>query len=221
MKATGTAGLALAFALAALGCGERGTQAPAPSAAADAAAPHDAAAHAAHRELPGGEIPQLSLYQLEGSWTSAAGEQLPLASLRGSPVLLLLFYGSCQTACPVLVHDLERVAALLDPSARDEVRFALVTIDPERDTPERLAAYAKEHQLDSPRWTLLHGPPEQVRELAAAVGFRYRPTGDGQFNHTMRILLLDREGAPVEHWDGLTRPVEPIAARASEIAAAQ
>jgi protein SCO1/2 len=141
-----------------------------------------------------------------------------LASLRGSPVLLLLFFGTCDYACPLLVHDLKRVEGLLTPAAREQVRFALVTFDPERDSPERLAVYAREKELAAPRWVLLHGGQDQVRELAATVGVRYRPTGTGQFSHTMRITLLDREGSAVEHWDGLQRPVEPIAAAASAIA---
>ncbi len=200
-----------ALLLLGLACGDREVS---PTAA------NSPSAHAAHvhRELPGDALPELSLYQLEGAWTAASGDSQKLSALRGAPVLLLLFYGTCESACPVLVHDLERVAAQLGPAS--EVRFALVSFDPERDTPERLAAYAKEHQFESPRWTLLHGSAEQVRELAAAVGVRYRPTGDGQFSHSMRIVLLDRGGVPVDHWDGLTRPIEPIAQRARELARA-
>jgi len=180
----------------------------------------DHAEHAAHehRDIPGGEVTGLSLYQLEGDWTSANGERLPLASLRGSPVLLLMFYGTCDYACPLLVHDMQRVEGLLAPAAREQVRYALVTFDPERDSPDSLAKYAREMSLAPPRWLLLHGSPDQIRELAATVGVRYRATGTGEFSHTMRIILLDREGVAVEHWDGLERPLEPIAAAASALA---
>lgn len=178
--------------------------------------PH--AAHHEHRELPGADPSDLSIYQLEGEWTDASGAVAPLARLAGSPVLMLLFYGTCDYACPLLVHDLQRVEALLDPSTREQARFVLVTFDPARDTPERLARYAQESKLEAPRWRLLHGPPDQVRELAATLGVRYRPTGTGQFSHTMRIVLLDRTGVPVEHWDGLSRPLEPIAAALTALA---
>ena len=205
--------LALLLVAATLACDARDEHG---AGQADAHAGH--AAHV-HRDLAGSEPSGLSLYQLEGQWTAASGESVELATLRGSPVLLLLFYGTCDYACPLLVHDLQKVDTLLDPATRDRVRFALVTFDPERDTPERLAAYGREHGLDPPHWLLLHGSPDQVRELAASVGVRYRPTGTGQFSHTMRIVLLDREGAAVEHWDGLERPLEPIAAAASALAA--
>ena len=198
------------LAALALACGREKTQ-PAPY-----HAEHAEHTEHTHRDLAGGAPAELSLYQLAGRWTKPDGATLELAELRGKPVLLLLFYGTCDYACPLLVHDLERVAELLPSDAG--VRFVLVTFDPERDTPARLAAYARQHELDPLSWTLLHGDPEQVRELAAATGVRYRPTGTGQFSHTMRILLLDREGVVVEHWDGLERPVEPIAARAAALA---
>lgn len=211
---------ALLLALLGAGCGD----AARPNAAATpllrpkaGTASQDHAAHR-HRELPGDTLPGESLYQLEGAWTLPDGASAELSSLRGSPVLLLLFYGTCDAACPVLIHDLERVDALLAPEARKAVRFALVSFDPERDTPEKLAALARSKGWDA-RWRLLHGDSEQVRELAAAVGVRYRPSGGGQFSHTLRIVLLGRDGAPLEHWDGLTRPVEPIAARVSALTA--
>jgi protein SCO1/2 len=160
-------------------------------------------------------VADLSIYQLEGDWTAADGDSAPLARLGGSPVLLLLFYGTCDYACPLLVHDLQRVEAMLDADTRARLRFALVSFDPERDTPERLAKYASDLKLDPARWRLLHGTPDQVRELAAALGVRYRPSGKGQFSHTMRIVLLDSSGVPVEHWDGLARPLEPIAQAAA------
>lgn len=178
---------------------------------------HASAPHHVHRELPGDDTAGLSIYQLEGDWIASDGEAAPLSRLGGSPVLVLLFYGTCDYACPLLVHDLQRVEALLEPSVREQVRFALVTFDPERDTPEALARYARKLQLAAPRWRLLHGSADQVRELAATLGVRYRPSGTGQFSHTMRIVLLDRAGVPVEHWDGLTRPLEPIAAAASAL----
>jgi protein SCO1/2 len=198
--------LVLAVSVATLGCD-----------AEDEHAHHDQHAAHVHRDLPGGELADLSIYQLEGDWTDANGAALKLATLRGAPVFLLLFYGTCDYACPLLVHDLQKVAGLLTNAAREQVRFALVTFDPERDSPERLEAYARTQGLEPPRWLLLRGTPDQVRELAATVGVRYRPTGTGQYSHTMRIVLLDREGVPAEHWDGLERPLEPIAAAAAAL----
>jgi hypothetical protein len=53
------------------------------------------------------------------------------------------------------------------------------------------------------------------------LGYRYRPTGTGQFSHTIRITVLDQDGVVVDHADGLTRPLEPIAARVSALLSPQ
>ena len=49
------------------------------------------------------------------------------------------------------------------------------------DTPERLKAYAEDHGLDPAHWTLYHGDEKAVRELAAALGVRYRRDASGGF----------------------------------------
>jgi protein SCO1/2 len=201
--------LALCFALT-TGCQRRER--------ADEHRQHDE--HVEHGTLAG-ESPRsdLSLYQLQDSWTDERGRPFELASLRGNPVVLILFYGTCESVCPTLVRDAQKLDALLPPADRARTRFALVTIDPNVDTPERLLAYAQERNLDLGRWSLLNGPPEQVRELANVLGFRYRPTGTGQYSHTIRITLLDRDGAVAYTADGLSRPLEPLATRISSLLA--
>ncbi len=211
---------AMALACALLACGEREGSAPRPPSADPRPAAehaHGHEPHAAHHEASAleGEAARSdrSLYQLEGEWTDASGRSVPLSLHRGQPVLALLFYGTCEHACPVLVRRLHEIEAALDPALRSNVRFLLVTFDPERDTPERLAEYAQEEGLDAERWTLLQGTSDRIRELALVLGVRYRQTKDGEFSHTQRISLLDAEGVVVEHLDGLASPVEPLAAR--------
>jgi protein SCO1/2 len=167
-----------------------------------------------HDVLPGTEpLAEESIYQLEGSWIAAGGRTLALADLRGKPVVMLLFYGTCQSVCPILVRDVQRIEEALSEQERDFVRFVLVTFDPDVDRPERLAAYAEEHGLSGGRWILLHGGSEQVRELAAVLGVRYRRTSGGQYAHSQRISLLDREGRVAAQYDGLERPLGPIVER--------
>lgn len=193
-----------------------------PDSADSGAGEHEQHHHHVHETLAGeAPLPGRSIYQLAGAWTTAESKPLLLAALRGKPVLVLLFYGTCQSACPVLVHDLQRVDEQLSPEERAGLRYLLVTFDPTVDTPERLAAYAKEHGLASDRWTLARGTPDQVRELAAVLGVKYRATGDGQYSHTQRITLLDRDGVVIEKFDGMDRPLDPIvdAARRSVAAA--
>lgn len=180
---------------------------------------HDDHQHPAHAHGSiAGDAPLSgqSVYQLDAPWHESRGGTIQLSALRGHPVLVLLFYGTCQSVCPVLVRDLQRIDEQIPAAQRADLRLLLVTFDPAVDTPERLATYAKEHGIDSDRWKLLHGSADQVRELAAVLGVRYRATGDGQYSHTQRITLLDREGTVVDHFDGITRPIEPIVQRVTE-----
>ncbi|HBZ71292.1 MAG TPA: hypothetical protein DEP35_16815 [Deltaproteobacteria bacterium] len=176
--------------------------------------------HPTHPAIPGdAPVADRSLYQLPGAWTDQDGRAFALASLRGSPVLLVLFYGTCDSICPIIVRDLKKVEAMLPEADRRRTRFVLVTIDPLVDTPERLLAYARKNDLDLSRWSLLNGSPDDVRVLANVLGFKYRPTGTGQYSHTIRITLLDRSGNVADHMDGLERPLAPIAARVSALLA--
>lgn len=178
--------------------------------------------HAAHREMPGdAPAANRSLHQIPGSWTDQNGRPFEFASLRGNPVVLVLFYGTCDSVCPTIVRDAKKVEALLPEADRARTSFVLVTIDPAVDTPARLLEYATKNGLDLARWRLLNGGADDVRVLANVLGFKYRPTGTGQFSHTIRISVLDPEGMVVDHFDGLTRPVEPIAARVSSLLAAE
>lgn len=155
-------------------------------------------------------LPGASVYQLDAAWTTQDGAQFRLASLRGSPVLVLMFFGSCRTACPVLLSDIARVDAALPPAARARTRVVLVTINPEVDTPAQLRALATERRMDTSRWTLLNGRPQDVRALATILGVQYTRTGPAMFDHSNVITLLDRDGVVRTRLEGLAAPNGPL-----------
>ncbi|MBW2275324.1 MAG: SCO family protein [Deltaproteobacteria bacterium] len=206
--------VAMAFAG---GCGEKGGDPLAADPSVDSSAdPHASMDHGQmdHGSTAGdAPLADRSIYQLEGAWTHPAGGEFQLSQLRGHPVLVVLFYGTCEHACPILVRNVQQIEAQLDPAGQDDTRFLLVTFDPDVDTPERLVKYAEKNGLDPASWFLPHGEPHQIRALALVLGIRYRPSGDGQFSHTTRISLLDREGVVAAHVDGLDAPSEPIVTR--------
>lgn len=185
---------------------------------AGAQAPHAHPAqpdpHAHHRmakptEEPADPPSTDSLYQLTSRWTDSQGRQLPFTSLRGQPVVLVMFYASCEAICPLLLKDAQRIERALTPAQRAQVRFVAVSFDPQRDTPAKLAAYAKQRGLDAARWTLLQGEEDDVEELAAVLGMRFRPTGTGDFVHTNLITVLGPDGVVRARQVGLGQSVEP------------
>ena len=161
-----------------------------------AAAGEPAPVHVHAAEPPIAALPGTSLYQLEAALDAVGHGQLTLASLRGGPVVVTMFYSSCTTVCPLLTLAMQRIAAGLDAGERARVRFLMVSLDAERDTPARLADFAAEHHLPQPPFIVAHAAQADVRSIAAALGVRYRQLPDLSFSHSSVITLLDRDGVP-------------------------
>lgn len=157
-----------------------------------------------------------SIYQLTSTWTNDSAKALKLASLRGKPQVVTMFFAQCHTACPILVHDLRRIEAALPEKVRSQVNFALVSFDTERDTPEALATFRKNNKLPD-TWNLLTGGKDDVLELAALLGVKYRKEPTGQFAHSNIITVLDAEGEVIMQQVGLNRDPAPAVAALSAL----
>ncbi len=150
-----------------------------------------------HAAEPPAPLPGNSLYQLGAALDAAGGGRVALDSLRGAPVVVTMFYSTCTSVCPMLTLQMQRIAAGLGERQRTQVRFLMVSLDAERDTPARLADFAAEHHLPRPPFIVAHAAASDVRAIAAALGIRYRQLPDGSFSHSSLITLLDRDGVPV------------------------
>jgi protein SCO1/2 len=140
-----------------------------------------------------GPLPSGSIYHLTGEWWDRTGDRHPLASFLGGRVqVVAMVYTHCAQACPAIVAELKRIEAALGPSA--DVGFVLASMDPERDTPERLRDFASRAALDPARWVLLGAPEGDVMELGAVLGVQFRRLPDGEFAHANMLVVLDRSG---------------------------
>jgi protein SCO1/2 len=127
-----------------------------------------------------------------------------------------MFFASCEFACPILVNDMKRIEAALPENARTNVGFVLVSFDCRRDTPAALATYRNVHEL-GPNWTLLTGGPDDVQELAALLGVKYKKDARGQFAHSNLITLLNKEGEVVVQQSGLNQSPHEIVSAAKRL----
>ncbi|HTE40750.1 MAG TPA: SCO family protein [Steroidobacteraceae bacterium] len=137
---------------------------------------------------------QGSLYDLKIQLTDQLGHKQSLDTFRGHPVWVILFYGSCPSACPLLIESVRANETALAPEARKDLRVLLVSIDPDRDTQSALKKLAHERRIDTVRWKLTATSEDEVRLLAAALGIQYRRLPNGDYNHTSAITLLKRDG---------------------------
>ena len=159
---------------------------------------------------PAAPLTARSLYQLDAPWTDDAGRTVSLAALRGQPVVLAMFFASCEYACPVLVGDMQRLRAALPAAVRAQTRFVLVSFDTARDTPAALAAYRAGATLDA-GWTLLRGEAAAVQELAMLLGVKYQQDTRGQFSHSNLLTVLNPEGEIVHQHPGLQGDLSEVA----------
>jgi len=161
--------------------------------------------------LPAVSLSNRSLYQLDSAWTDDAGQTVQLASLRGRPVVLAMFFASCEYACPIIVSEMKRLGETLPAAVREKTQFVLVSFDSVRDTPAALKAYRARLALPAGAWTLLHGGPADVQELAMLLGVKYKQDARGQFSHSNLITVLNPEGEVAHQRAGLMGDVSEAA----------
>ncbi len=164
--------------------------------------PHSPAMHAANGMVLNSDTPALgdySLYQVESQWTNQMGDQLTLDSLSGAIQVVALTYTSCEVSCPRIVADMKRIRS----KTSSDNHFLLISLDPERDTVQKMADYAATQDLDANRWNLVRGDPDDVLEMAALLGVRFRKMADGEYAHSNIITILDAQGTILYQQQGL------------------
>lgn len=158
-------------------------------------------------------LPDRSLYHVSSRWTDQHGAERPLASLAGRVRIISMIYTDCFHTCPLIVAEMKRIEAELAPASLERVGFVLVSLDPERDTPERLRRFAEALDLEEGRWTLLAGGESETRELAALLDTQYRRISPTEITHANVITILDPAGEIVERVSGLdSAPRQPARA---------
>lgn len=128
------------------------------------------------------------------------GELFDRSRLRGRPYVIYFGYASCPDQCPAMLQRLERARMAMGEEGRDLV-VLFITVDPERDTPDRLAKFVR--ALGVPVIALT-GDPEAVHRVADNAGVYARriegSRGNYTIEHTTNAFVYDREGF---FWDSI------------------
>jgi protein SCO1/2 len=132
--------------------------------------------------------------------SGANSEPFASATLKGQVWIADFFFTSCPAICPTMTAEMK---ALYDEFAEAyDVRFVSISVDPIRDTTEKLAEYAKRFGADPARWHFLRGDFEVVQELSVK-GFKLGL--DGPTGHSSRFVLVDTQGNVRGNYDSLDR----------------
>jgi len=127
--------------------------------------------------------------------TTHTGKPFRLSDQTGKAVVLFFGYTSCPDVCPTTLYTLKRVHAQLTTQA-DQVRFVLITVDPDRDTMERMAVYVPNFE---PSFIGLTGTLSELEPVWKSYGvYRAKQAGGTALgylvDHSSRIYVIDTHG---------------------------
>jgi len=125
--------------------------------------------------------------------TDHNGRTRTLADFRGKAVALFFGYTHCPDVCVTTLADMAQVMQQLGSDA-DRLQVLFITVDPERDTPDKLAKYTLAFH---PSFLGLHGDAQATAQAAKAfyVGYGKRPTASGyNMDHSVGTFLVDPSG---------------------------
>lgn len=156
-----------------------------------------------------------SLFIITDTFETQDKNKLLLTSFAGKPTVIGMVFTSCAYACPRLTSEMIEISEKLKADG-SKVNFVLVTFDIEKDTPEKLKAFANQMGLDS-NWTLLHGNETSVRTLSVMLNVQYEKDADGNFSHSNMISVLDKSGALYFQKSGLKEDQQETVNKLKEI----
>jgi protein SCO1/2 len=120
--------------------------------------------------------------------TDQTGVEFKSESLVGHVWVANFMFTNCPGPCPRMSSQMHEVQTAL---AGQDVKLVSMTVDPDRDTPEKLAKYAAFYSATPGVWYFLTGPRETLNHLGKDV-FKLNPV-DGSFDHSTRFALVDRK----------------------------
>ncbi|MBS7662793.1 SCO family protein [Pseudomonas lalucatii] len=134
------------------------------------------------------DLPELSLVDQDG-------QAFRVDQLEEQWSLLFFGYTFCPDICPATLAELRQLRTLLPAEARANLRVVLVSVDPQRDTPEQLKKYLGYFDAE---FIGLTGEPEAIQKLANAVSIPYIPADTSEENYTVNhsgnLVIIGPDG---------------------------
>jgi protein SCO1 len=142
--------------------------------------------------------------------TDQNGRTVTEADFKGKPFLVFFGFTHCPDICPTALFDMSETFRRLGPDA-EKLSALFISVDPERDTPEKLKDYL---QSFHPRIAALTGTQAQIDAVTKAYKAYAKKVplegGDYTMDHSAIVYLMDREGRFVAPFN-LKRPADEAA----------
>lgn len=127
-------------------------------------------------------------------FTNQDGQVFTHEEMNGKVYVVDFFFTSCPSICPIMTANMVKLQKRF--SSFDDFQLLSFTVDPQRDTPEKLKEYAEERTINTDKWQFLTGEKDSLYAvsydfLSSAMEDSLAPGG---FLHTEYFVLVDKEG---------------------------
>jgi protein SCO1/2 len=133
------------------------------------------------------------------------GKEVELEDFGGKIIVADFFFTSCPSICPTLTKNMKKLQSAFNKTD-SIVRFVSFTVDPERDTVEKMKAYGDKYGINHDTWWMLTGPKQEIYDIALNE-FKASVASSGEidtsFIHTEKFFLLDRDKVVRGWYNGL------------------
>lgn len=150
-------------------------------------------------DAPSGSEPPVLRPVGEYTLVDHTGAAFGSAALAGHPYVVSFFFTRCPSICPKIMSVMSGLQTTLAGSA-PQARLVSITVDPENDQPEVLAAYAAKMKMDTAKWHLVTGDPASLEAVVTKQFVTYmgkpetQPSGLMDIGHGGHLLLIDGKG---------------------------
>lgn len=126
--------------------------------------------------------------------TGGSGD-VSLSDFRGKLVLIYFGYTFCPDICPATLGNVNQALKEIGAKAED-IQLIMISLDPQRDTPEKLEQYVAHF---NPTFIGITGTQEQVDTVTSLYGIFYEKKEGSEatsylIDHTATLMVIDREG---------------------------
>ena len=129
-------------------------------------------------------------------WKDGKEKKVCLSDFKGKVVLLFFGYTHCPDVCPAALQVLAKTMNLIPEEKREKVQVIFISVDPERDTPEKAQKYT---EYFYPTFIGVTGSPKEIKKVAKDYMAFYKKVESESktgylVDHTAYIYLIDPEG---------------------------
>ncbi|SFU18847.1 SCO family protein [Pseudomonas marincola] len=127
--------------------------------------------------------------------TDQNGQPFKVSQLKDQWSLLFFGYTFCPDICPATLAELRQIRGQLPADTRDKLRIVMISVDPNRDTPEQLKKYLN---YFDPQFMGLTAPEPVIQKLANAVSIPFIPADTSKPNYTVdhsgNLVIIGPDG---------------------------